>query len=134
MTIGDDVSDTRLAAPPGSQKAHNRMTPPTRRLPEADGAAGQLSRHITDPVRFELVARLALLDSGGTLVDRESASNNAMTGLRRTHGFAPDTERWLLAELTDRAYPNDLVGRRRHRHPFHSHWGLTNCPQAESPS
>ncbi|MFG3532741.1 HAD family hydrolase [Streptomyces sp. NPDC047917] len=52
--------------------------------------------------------RLALFDLDGTLVDRQSALSDAVTGLCRSHTLAPDAEQWLRAELVDRADAADF--------------------------
>ncbi|MEV8435083.1 HAD family hydrolase [Streptomyces chartreusis] len=53
--------------------------------------------------------RLAFFDLDGTLVDRKSAYSDAVAGLCRTHGFEPSVQQWLLAQLADRANPNDFA-------------------------
>lgn len=55
------------------------------------------------------MAPLALFDLDGTLTDRRSALGDAVHGLCRAHRFAPEIERWLLAELADRANPDDFA-------------------------
>ena len=52
--------------------------------------------------------RLALFDLDGTLVDRQSAFSDAVTGLCRTRAFDSPAEPWLLTELADRATPADF--------------------------
>ncbi|MEU8550508.1 hypothetical protein AB0C81_26600 [Streptomyces roseoverticillatus] len=56
-----------------------------------------------------IVARFAIFDLDGTLVDRQSALSDAVTGLCRTHSFGPETEQWLLTELADRAHAADFA-------------------------
>lgn len=53
--------------------------------------------------------RLALFDLDGTLVDRQAAHSDAVTGLCRAHGLDASAETWLLTQLADRANPSDLV-------------------------
>ncbi|MFJ9026250.1 HAD family hydrolase [Streptomyces sp. NPDC102259] len=53
--------------------------------------------------------RLALFDLDGTLVDRQAAFSDAVTGLCHTHSFTPDIEHWLLTELADRANAADFT-------------------------
>jgi putative hydrolase of the HAD superfamily len=55
------------------------------------------------------VARLALFDLDGTLVDRQTAVSDAITTLCRTHGFDTDIEQRLRADLIDRANPSDFA-------------------------
>ncbi|MFD3424091.1 HAD family hydrolase [Streptomyces decoyicus] len=55
------------------------------------------------------MARLALFDLDGTLVDRQSAFSDAVTHLCRANAFDHDVEQWLLTELADRANPDDLA-------------------------
>ncbi|MDQ1051959.1 HAD family hydrolase [Streptomyces sp. V4I2] len=52
---------------------------------------------------------LAIFDLDGTLVDRQSAFNDAVTGLCRRHGFDTTAEQWLLTQLADRANASDFV-------------------------
>jgi putative hydrolase of the HAD superfamily len=52
---------------------------------------------------------LALFDLDGTLVDRQSAFSAAVAHLCRAHGFGPEVEAWMLAELADRANADDFV-------------------------
>ncbi|MER7841802.1 HAD family hydrolase [Streptomyces sp. NPDC096040] len=59
--------------------------------------------------------RLALFDLDGTLVDRRSAFTDAITQLSHDHGYGPEIERWLIAELADRADRSDFE---RLRHTF----------------
>lgn len=53
--------------------------------------------------------RLVLFDLDGTLVDREAAYSDAVTGLCRAHGFDRSVEQWLLAQLADRANASDFA-------------------------
>ncbi|CUW33336.1 HAD family hydrolase [Streptomyces reticuli] len=53
--------------------------------------------------------KLALFDLDGTLADRQSALNDAVTGLCQTHGLSPDAEQWLRTELADRANATDFA-------------------------
>ncbi|MFJ3861766.1 HAD family hydrolase [Streptomyces sp. NPDC090085] len=53
--------------------------------------------------------RLALFDLDGTLADRQSALNDAVTGLCRAHALAPVAEQWLRTELADRANAEDFA-------------------------
>ncbi|MDV9189770.1 HAD family hydrolase [Streptomyces sp. SR27] len=53
--------------------------------------------------------RLALFDLDGTLVDRQSALSDAVTGLSRSRALSPDAEQWLRIELADRATANDFA-------------------------
>lgn len=53
--------------------------------------------------------RLALFDLDGTLVDRESAYQDAVASLCRARRYGPDVEHWLLAKLADRAGPADFA-------------------------
>jgi putative hydrolase of the HAD superfamily len=55
------------------------------------------------------VARLALFDLDGTLVDRQTAVRDALTALCRAHNFDAATEQWLRAELVDRANLDNFV-------------------------
>ncbi|OKK12233.1 hydrolase [Streptomyces sp. CB00455] len=55
------------------------------------------------------MARLALFDLDGTLVDRQAALSDAVTALCHTHNFDAPTEQRLRTELADRANPNDFV-------------------------
>ncbi|MFI1568344.1 HAD family hydrolase [Streptomyces sp. NPDC020490] len=52
---------------------------------------------------------LALFDLDGTLVDRQTALIDTVTALCRAHAFGQGVERWLLAELADRAYPSNFT-------------------------
>ncbi|MGW5658257.1 HAD family hydrolase [Streptomyces humi] len=52
--------------------------------------------------------RLALFDLDGTLVDRRSAFPDAIAQLTADHGYGPEIERWLIAELADRADRSDF--------------------------
>ncbi|MER5465553.1 HAD family hydrolase [Streptomyces sp. NPDC002668] len=54
------------------------------------------------------MARLALFDLDGTLVDRQSAFSDAVADLCRSHGFGPELEQWLVTELADRANAADF--------------------------
>lgn len=53
--------------------------------------------------------RLALFDLDGTLVDRQAALSDAVTGLCREHGFDLSVEQWLLAHLAARASASDFA-------------------------
>ncbi|MYZ34403.1 MULTISPECIES: HAD family hydrolase [unclassified Streptomyces] len=53
--------------------------------------------------------RLALFDLDGTLIDRQSAFSEAIPCLCRTYGYGLEVERWLLAELSDRACTGDFT-------------------------
>lgn len=55
------------------------------------------------------MARLALFDLDGTLVDRQTAVRDALTALCLAHDFDTVTEQWLRAELVDRANPDNFV-------------------------
>ncbi|MCX4231776.1 HAD family hydrolase [Streptomyces ortus] len=55
------------------------------------------------------MTRLALFDLDGTLVDRQTAVEDALTELCRAHDFNTPTEQWLRAALVDRANPEDFV-------------------------
>ncbi|NEA19605.1 HAD family hydrolase [Streptomyces halstedii] len=55
------------------------------------------------------MARLALFDLDGTLVDRQAAVRDVLTALCRAHDFDAVTEQWLRAELVDRANLDDFV-------------------------
>ncbi|MBK3384644.1 MULTISPECIES: HAD family hydrolase [Streptomyces] len=55
------------------------------------------------------MARLALFDLDGTLVDRQTAVRDALTALCLAHDFDTATEQWLRAELVDRANPDNFV-------------------------
>lgn len=61
------------------------------------------------------MARLALFDLDGTLVDRDTAFATAVAGLCVDLNFGPETETWMRAEFADRANPGDLA---RMRHIF----------------
>ncbi|GAA3163542.1 hypothetical protein GCM10017688_07750 [Streptomyces ramulosus] len=52
---------------------------------------------------------LALFDLDGTLVDRHAAFTDAVATLSRRHRFPAAAEQWLLAELADRAHPEDFA-------------------------
>ncbi|MFI1700616.1 HAD family hydrolase [Streptomyces bobili] len=53
--------------------------------------------------------RLVLFDLDGTLVDRQSALSNAVTGLCRARALPPAAEQWLRTELVDRANAADFA-------------------------
>ncbi|MFJ4585116.1 HAD family hydrolase [Streptomyces echinatus] len=53
--------------------------------------------------------RLALFDLDGTLVDRQAAYSDAVTGLCRSRGLDSATETWLLTQLADRANASDFT-------------------------
>lgn len=55
------------------------------------------------------MARLALFDLDGTLVDRQTAVIDAITALSRTHAFDAITEHQLRTDLVDRANPDDFA-------------------------
>ncbi|MGW7260679.1 HAD family hydrolase [Streptomyces sp. NPDC054834] len=55
------------------------------------------------------MSRPAFFDLDGTLVDRQSAYNDAVTDLCRRHRFTQDIEHWLLTELADRANAADFT-------------------------
>ncbi|GAA4694540.1 HAD family hydrolase [Streptomyces youssoufiensis] len=55
------------------------------------------------------MARLALFDLDGTLIDRQAALSDALTCLCRSHGLSPDAEQWLRAALADRATVGDFA-------------------------
>ncbi|MFE0674121.1 HAD family hydrolase [Streptomyces sp. NPDC058867] len=52
--------------------------------------------------------KLALFDLDGTLVDRAAAYPEAIATLSHDHGYGPDIEAWLLAELADHAERSDF--------------------------
>ncbi|MFK0016214.1 HAD family hydrolase [Streptomyces sp. NPDC091027] len=52
---------------------------------------------------------LAFFDLDGTLIDRQAALSDAVTGLCRAHDFNAPIERWLRAALADRANPSDFA-------------------------
>ncbi|MEU5314431.1 HAD family hydrolase [Streptomyces sp. NPDC021562] len=52
--------------------------------------------------------RFALFDLDGTLVDRRSAFPDAIAQLSADHGYGPEIERWLIAQLSDRADHSDF--------------------------
>ncbi|MFG2637952.1 hypothetical protein ACGFX8_29690 [Streptomyces sp. NPDC048362] len=51
---------------------------------------------------------LVLFDLDGTLVDRQSALDDAVSTLCRAHAFPPDVEQRLVLELAERANPGDF--------------------------
>lgn len=53
--------------------------------------------------------RFALFDLDGTLVDRQSALSDALTGLCRSHALPAAANRWLRGELVDRATAADFA-------------------------
>ncbi|WP_308114732.1 HAD family hydrolase [Streptomyces sp. ISL-12] len=53
--------------------------------------------------------KLALLDLDGTLVDRQSALDGALTDLCRSRTLPADAEQWLRTELADRATAGDFA-------------------------
>jgi putative hydrolase of the HAD superfamily len=53
--------------------------------------------------------RFALFDLDGTLVDRQSALSDALTGLCRSHALPAAANRWLRTELADRATAADFA-------------------------
>ncbi|MFF8939210.1 HAD family hydrolase [Streptomyces paradoxus] len=55
------------------------------------------------------MARLALFDLDGTLVDRRSVLSNVLTGLCHAHTLPRVAEQWLRIELTDRATADDFA-------------------------
>ncbi|AEY94200.1 putative hydrolase (plasmid) [Streptomyces hygroscopicus subsp. jinggangensis 5008] len=55
------------------------------------------------------VQKFALFGLDGTLADRQSAFNDAITGLCRTRTLSPSVERWLRTELADRATAGDFA-------------------------
>ncbi|MFF9607599.1 HAD family hydrolase [Streptomyces sp. NPDC014684] len=55
------------------------------------------------------MARLALFDLDGTLVDRQTALSDAVTRLCRSCALSPDAEQWLRIELADRATVDDFA-------------------------
>ncbi|MGK5545707.1 HAD family hydrolase [Streptomyces sp. URMC 127] len=55
------------------------------------------------------MSRLAFFDLDGTLIDRQSALSDAVTGLCRANALAPDAEQWLRTELADRAHATDFA-------------------------
>ncbi|WP_262371323.1 HAD family hydrolase [Streptomyces sp. WAC01526] len=55
------------------------------------------------------MARLALFDLDGTLVDRHAAFHDAVASLCHAHDFRPEIQDWLLAELADRANAADFA-------------------------
>lgn len=55
------------------------------------------------------MSRRAYFDLDGTLINRESALSDAVTGLCHAHVLPPAAEQWLLAALADRANANDFV-------------------------
>jgi putative hydrolase of the HAD superfamily len=55
------------------------------------------------------VQKVALFDLDGTLADRQSALNDAVTALCQTYALAPDAEQWLRTELMDRANAADFA-------------------------
>ncbi|MEU1710083.1 HAD family hydrolase [Streptomyces sp. NPDC005706] len=52
---------------------------------------------------------LALLDLDGTLVDRQSALDDAVSRLCRSHALPQDAELWLRTELAERATAGDFA-------------------------
>ncbi|MGW5284681.1 HAD family hydrolase [Streptomyces collinus] len=52
---------------------------------------------------------LALFDLDGTLVDRQSALDDALSVLSRSRALPPDAEQWLRTELADRATAGDFA-------------------------
>ncbi|MEU5583043.1 HAD family hydrolase [Streptomyces huasconensis] len=52
---------------------------------------------------------LALFDLDGTLTDRASAYSVAIADLCVAYGYNEQVERWLLAELADRANSDDFI-------------------------
>ncbi|GAA3140229.1 HAD family hydrolase [Streptomyces echinatus] len=52
---------------------------------------------------------LALFDLDGTLVDRQSALDDAVSTLCCAHALPPDVEQWLRTELVDRATVGDFA-------------------------
>ncbi|WP_331724381.1 HAD family hydrolase (plasmid) [Streptomyces longwoodensis] len=55
------------------------------------------------------MARVALFDLDGTLVDRQTALSDALTCLCRSRALPSDAERWLRAALVDRASASDFA-------------------------
>ncbi|MFI2031878.1 HAD family hydrolase [Streptomyces buecherae] len=55
------------------------------------------------------MARFALFDLDGTLIDRQAALTDALTCLCRSHALPPDVEQRLRAELADRATTGDFA-------------------------
>ncbi|MEU2681302.1 HAD family hydrolase [Streptomyces sp. NPDC007107] len=55
------------------------------------------------------MSRLAYFDLDGTLVDRDSALSDAVTGLRHAHALPSTAAQWLATELANRASANDFV-------------------------
>ncbi|MHC5902995.1 HAD family hydrolase [Streptomyces sp. S6] len=66
--------------------------------------------------------RLALFDLDGTLVDRTAALSATVAGLCRDHGYRPEVEAWLLAELAEHG-GRDVLGRLAER------FGVTESPE-----
>ncbi|MCE0446788.1 hypothetical protein LT493_26010 [Streptomyces tricolor] len=52
---------------------------------------------------------LARFDLDGTLADRQSVLDDAVTGLCKEHALAADAEQWLRTELADRADATDFA-------------------------
>lgn len=55
------------------------------------------------------MARLVFFDLDGTLVDRQSALSDAVTGLCRSRNLPWPIDQWLRTELADRATIGDFV-------------------------
>ncbi|WP_326793976.1 HAD hydrolase-like protein (plasmid) [Streptomyces sp. NBC_00841] len=55
------------------------------------------------------MARFALFDLDGTLVDRQTAVSDAVAALCRAHDFDAATEQRLRTDLIDRANPSDFA-------------------------
>ncbi|WP_333774711.1 HAD family hydrolase [Streptomyces sp. IBSBF 3136] len=53
--------------------------------------------------------RFAFFDLDGTLVDRLSALDDAVSSLCRSRGLPPDADQWLRTELADRANAADFT-------------------------
>lgn len=55
------------------------------------------------------MSHLVFFDLDGTLTDRQSALSDAVAGLSRAHNLPPAADRWLHAELADRANAADFA-------------------------
>ncbi|MCF3960482.1 HAD family hydrolase [Streptomyces fuscigenes] len=55
------------------------------------------------------MTRVVFFDLDGTLADRQSALNDALTRLCSSRGLSPAAERWLRIELADRATASDFA-------------------------
>lgn len=55
------------------------------------------------------MSRFAFFDLDGTLADRQSALNDAVTSLCRANALPPEAEQWLRTKLVDRANAADFA-------------------------